>query len=333
MYIADLFVPRYTGCTRRWTIRSWRALSRTHWHCEGAIAKARQFAASNRNLLRNQTHFMKRAVLIALILGLWLSGEALAQAGISPVRADVSLTADGQRVSTLLPSDDRSFFAGNTDPRLTLPIMSGEVAMATFQRRSASQSAELASYSAISVIRAELPDTSQHGEYEVQRTFTAPRTLLFKPLRFVGDKFVKLVIARLLQSEVDHVEKDEVAQTAITPANYKLSYKGKIDLEGHLVHVFYVKPYKKRSGLFKGHIYLEARTGNLLRAEGRIVKSPSLFVKHIEFAQDYEDIGSFTLLVHVHSEARVFFVGRTIIDITHANYQPVPAEMQAISAQ
>ena len=172
--------------------------------------------------------------------------------------------------------------------------------------------------------------TAQHGEYEVQRTFTAPHTLLFKPIRFVGDRFVKVnIIARLLQSEVDQAEKNDFGQTAINPTNYKLSYKGRIDSDGQLVHVFQIKPYKKHPGLFKGRIYLEAHTGSLTRAEGRIVKSPSVFLKHIEFEQEYSDFGLFTLPVHIHTVARAFLVGRMIIDIRHANYQPVPFEIGA----
>src|SRR6266481_3285804 len=183
---------------------------------------------------------MKLAVQGVLILGLWLPGGVSAQ--------------------------------NLTEPP-PLPLMSAELTMARFQRRSAIQSGELASYSETCVIYVELPDTSQHGEYEVQRMFTAPRTLLFKPIRFMGDKFVEVnVIARLLQSEVDHVEKGDVVETAISPTNYKLSYKGQTEFEGQVVHVFQVRPHKKRAGLFKGQIYLEAHTGSLLRAEGRIVK-------------------------------------------------------------
>jgi hypothetical protein len=273
---------------------------------------------------------MKCIVFVVLVLGLGLPGDVSAQVVVSAAGAVASPTEGGQPKFNLLSSNDQSFSGPSAAVTPTLLVISAELAVARFQQRSTTQSAELASYSAISVIRAELPDTSQHGEYEVQKTFRAPRTLLFKPIRFVGDKFVKTnIIARLLQSEVDHVEKDDVGQTAINPANYKLSYKGKIDIEGHLVHVFQVKPYKKRPGLFKGRVYLEAHTGSLLRAEGRIVKSPSLFVRHIEFVQDYADIGSFTLPVHVHSEARAFIVGHMFIDITYA-YQSVPPEMQAI---
>jgi hypothetical protein len=223
----------------------------------------------------------------------------------------------------LVPVDSGSAVTlGSNDD---LPTMSPELALATFLHHTEQQASGLASYSAITVIHAELPDTSQSGEYELQRKFEAPHTLLFTPLHFTGDGFVKSnVITRLLQSEVDHVQKDDPAETAITPANYKFTYKGASRVGDHLVHVYQVKPHKKHPGLFRGRVYLDAQTGELVRIEGNVVKSPSFFVKHIEFVQDYADVQSFTLPVHVHSEAKARIVGRTIVDIVHRDYQPVP---------
>jgi hypothetical protein len=207
-----------------------------------------------------------------------------------------------------------------------LPVMSPELTLATYQHRIALQAVELATYSAVTVVRAELPDTSQQGEFELQRKFEAPHTLQFTPVQFTGDNFVKSnVITRLLQSEVDHVLKDDPSQTAITPANYKFSYKGASRVQDRLVHVYQVKPHKKRLGLFKGRVYLDAHTGALVRAEGSLVKSPSFFVKHIEFWQDYTEVQSFTLPAHIHSEAKARIVGRTIVDITHRDYLAAPA--------
>jgi hypothetical protein len=148
--------------------------------------------------------------------------------------------------------------------------------------------------------------------------------LEFKPVRFIGDGFVKSnVITRLLQSEVDHVQKDDTSLTAITPANYKFSYKGTVQTPSRLMHVYQVKPRKNRMGLFKGHVYLDAYTGSLVRAEGRAVKSPSLFIKKIEFGQDYVDVGAFTFPAHTHSEASTRLVGRAVVDIYQNDYQPV----------
>ncbi len=206
------------------------------------------------------------------------------------------------------------------EPRL--PRMAPELALRTFQERWEQQQQDLAGYSALTDIEAELPDTAQKGDYELEREYVAPHELHFKPLRFTGDNFVKTnVITRLLQSEVDHVGKDEVGATAITAANYKFSYKGEDVIDGRPVHIFQVKPRRKVAGLFKGRIYVDAVSGTLRRAEGTLVKSPSFFIKRIEFVQDYCDVGRFTLPLRTRSTAVTRVMGRAIVNILHRNYQ------------
>jgi hypothetical protein len=276
---------------------------------------------------------MKSSIFILLLLGLCLPGGVFAQASFSAGGASVSPAPGGEMPLLFLGAGDGQPVVA-LGGQATLPLMSPELALATFQYRSAQQSAQLAAYSAVTVIRAELPETSQQGEFELQRKFEAPHTLQFTPVHFTGDGFVKSnVITRLLQSEVDHVQKDDPAVTAISPANYKFTYKGASHLQDRLVHVYQVKPHKKHPGLFKGRIYLDAHTGALVRVEGSVVKSPSFFVKHIEFLQDFAEVQSFTLPIHVHSEAKARIVGRTIVDIVHRDYQPVPAMTMQTASQ
>jgi hypothetical protein len=82
-----------------------------------------------------------------------------------------------------------------------------------------------------------------------------------------------------------------------------------------------VKPRQKRPGLFKGFILVDAASGRLRRAEGSMVKSPSLFVKKIDFMQDYGEYGPFSLPVHIHSVAKTRLVGRAVVEIYHSGYQ------------
>ena len=171
--------------------------------------------------------------------------------------------------------------ADSTPPQLTpvsvLPVMSPEFALKTYQARAAQQATGIASYTSTSVIHAELPETKQQGEYEVKRQFAAPKSLLFTALHFTGDTFVKAnVITRLLQSEVEHVQKDDSSSMAFTEANYKFSYKGLQGIDGRTLHVFQLKPRRRRVGLLKGNMYLDARTGSLVRLEGMPAKSPSV---------------------------------------------------------
>jgi len=128
------------------------------------------------------------------------------------------------------------------------------------------------------------------------------------------------VIARLRRSEVGHVQKDDPALTALTPVNYRFSHKSTTTLGSRPVHIYQVKPRTKRFGLFKGRIYLDARTGTLVRTEGSLVKSPSPFIKSIHFVESYVDIAGFTFPSHIHSEAKTRIVGNAVVDIYNQDY-------------
>jgi hypothetical protein len=201
--------------------------------------------------------------------------------------------------------------------------LSPEVALVNYERELRNETAELAGYTAVTVVDAELPESSQKAEFELKRRYVAPAALEFTPVRSSGDQFVKSnVIARMLQSEVEHVQKREQSQVAINSENYKFSYKGMSDLNGVSAHAYDVKPRHKRAGLFKGRIYVDAASGRLLRAQGRIVKSPSVFIKKIEFVQDYQTVAGFTFPVRLHSEASTRLVGKAIVNIIQTDFQP-----------
>ncbi len=221
----------------------------------------------------------------------------------------------------------QSAFAGpSTTPEYSIvtsvPRLTPDLALTTYERGMQHQTTDLGSYTTTSLIDAELPDSAQKAEFELKQHYAAPAALDFSPLRWSGDAFVKSnVIVRLLQSEVDHVHRREQSQTAISSVNYKFSYKGSSLINDIPVYVYEVKPHKKRVGLFKGKIYLDAVTGELVRAQGRIVKSPSFFIKKIDFVQDYAHVNGFTLPLHLHSEAQTRIVGKAVIEITNRDYQ------------
>jgi hypothetical protein len=224
------------------------------------------------------------------------------------------------------PAPDVHFVALNSSPQIDIPAprarMAPELALQVYQNRLLLQSVHLGEYQDDTTIEAELPQARKKGLFHVQRMFSAPKSLAFKAVDFVGDGFVKTnVIARLLQSEVDHVQKGEDSSTAITAKNYKFSYKGTDQIADAPVHVFLAKPRRKAPGLFKGRIYLNVYTGEIVRAEGKMVKSPSFFVKNIEFIQEYARVGEFNLISHIHSTADTRIVGKAIVDIRHNRYQ------------
>jgi hypothetical protein len=249
------------------------------------------------------------------------------------------------QTSALAPMPLIAMFDGPKAPdidlpaRVALPRMAPELAFAVYTRRTAEQSSKLTEYTDRTIVEAELPDTKQHGEYELLRAFRAPKSLSFATIKYTGDTFVKTnVITRLLQSEVDHVEKGDPSATAISDQNYKISYKGQETIDSKLVHVFQLKPRRKVPGLIKGKIYLDAYTGSLVRAEGSIAKSPSFFVKKVEFTQDFADINGFTVPTELRSVSKARIIGRAVVRIFHRGYefkaaQPENAATQASAVQ
>ena len=211
-----------------------------------------------------------------------------------------------------------------------LPAMSPDLALQTYTSNARRQLTGLGTSVDMTVVEATLPTTGQKGRFELRRSFLAPKSLAYGAIKFVGDSFIKTnIIVKLLQSEVDHVEKGDGAATAITPDNYKFSYKGPQAVDGQVAYEYHVKPRQKRPGLFKGKIYLEPTTGHILRAQGTLVKSPSVFVKKVEFVQDYEDVSGFSLPAHMHSVSDTRLFGKAIVDISHSDYIAHPLSSDA----
>ncbi len=258
----------------------------------------------------------------ALLLALTLT-TALAAQVQSPVLNDRQSGPSDPSRELLVPQS-------GGEPQFTvpaaLPRMAPELALTIFEERSARQALALGTSIDTTVVEAELPDAAQKGTFELKRYYSAPKSLSFGALKFVGDNFVKTnIIVRLLQSEVDHVEKGQKDDIGINSRNYKFSYKGTESLGGHLVHIFQVKPRQKRVGLFKGRIFVDVYTGSLRRAEGTLVRSPSFFIKKLGFVQDYDDFAGFTLPVHIRSFAKTRLLGRAVVDIFHRDYDVRPA--------
>lgn len=97
---------------------------------------------------------------------------------------------------------------------------------------------------------------------------------------------------------------------SITPANYKFAYEGAVAYGDRLAYAFQITPRKKREGLIKGELWLDAETAVPLRESGYFVKSPSVFVKRIEVAQESEVRGGVVELRVTHVSVNTRLVGR-----------------------
>lgn len=197
---------------------------------------------------------------------------------------------------------------------------SPEQVLRSYQERTVKQLIDLAEFADQTCIEAEVSETSQKAQFCFVRWFSAPHSLVYSPLSFVGDSFIKNnVILRFVRSDVDHVQHS--AGVAILEENYKFTPKGTENLGGHLLYVFAVKPRHKSADSFKGKILIDPDTSCIVRTMGRVSKSPSWWIKRIDFVQDYAMVGDFALPVHIESVAQVRIIGRVVSTIRHTAYE------------
>ncbi len=168
-------------------------------------------------------------------------------------------------------------------------------------------------------IEASLPKLKKHGRLHGLRRISRLGRITYEALHFEGDNSVKNhVIARYLSAEVE-AQADGSPSLAVTPANYKFKYKGPIRSAGQSIEVFQVTPRRKLVGLFKGEIWIDAKTFLCVHESGRLVKPPSLFLKKIEFVKEYEIQGGIAVPRQIHSVVDTRLVGPAELTIDFRN--------------
>jgi hypothetical protein len=172
-------------------------------------------------------------------------------------------------------------------------------------------------------IDAKLPALAKNGSMKALRMISRLGQITYKALGFSGDTTVKQeVIARYLAAES---EARDLGTIAITPANYKFRYSGRLTQSGRTMQILELTPRKKAVGLFKGELWVDAQTGMPVRESGEFVKTPSIFLKKIEFVRYYEMRNGVSFPSHIESTVDTRIVGRAELQIYFSNFSKTEA--------
>jgi hypothetical protein len=164
-------------------------------------------------------------------------------------------------------------------------------------------------------IDAALPKLGKRGRLQAIRRIVPFGQTKYQVLELTGDPTVKeQVIVRYLKAEQRAAEMPAVA-VSIIPANYKFAYKGPVAYGNRLAYAFQITPRKKREGLIKGELWLDAETAVPVHESGYFVKNPSVFIKRIEVTQDSEILDGTVELRLTHVSVNTRLVGRAELAI------------------
>lgn len=179
-------------------------------------------------------------------------------------------------------------------------------------------------------IEAEVPKLHRSGRLRALRRISALGRITYDALRFEGDGRIKNdVIARYLTAEAEAI-KSGPTDMAVTPANYKFKFKGLVEKQGRKVYAFHVSPRKKKVGLFDGELWLDPETHLAVREAGRMVKSPSVFVKRIDFVREYEIQGGIAIPRRIESLVETRLVGKAKLSVAFSAFS-LPEQARVVA--
>jgi len=170
-------------------------------------------------------------------------------------------------------------------------------------------------------INAAIPELNEHGQLHALRIISKVGHITYRVLGFKGDNTVKnQVIARYLQAEQQGQGDPNLS---ITPANYKFKLKGEKQIYRRDAFLFQLSPRKKKVGLFKGEMFLDAHAFLPLFEKGRFVKNPSIFFKRVEFERAYSIENGIAVPQYMSSIVYTRVVGRVAVDVFYSNFAMV----------
>jgi hypothetical protein len=174
-------------------------------------------------------------------------------------------------------------------------------------------------------IDASIPKLQKEGKLHALRKISQLGKITYKFLGFQGDDAIKTeVIARYL--EADQKGGDD-GKFAITPENYKFKFKGQHTLQnGQQIYVIFLTPKRKEVGLFKGEMWLDAGTYLPVMESGKLVKSPSVFFKRVEFVRDFKIEKGVAIPQHMLSTIEARLIGKVNLTVNYTGYQPCSSE-------
>ena len=203
------------------------------------------------------------------------------------------------------------------------PLPVEEVAR-RLQEKNAQRAAELVEFSGRRVYRMQYRGfpSDRYAEMVVDVTFHAPNSKEFRVVSQSGSKFlVDHIFNRLLESEQEFFNEENVQHTALTTANYDFTFAGYEATPNGAEYVLNLLPKTRNKFLYRGKIWVDAKDFAVVRIEGEPAKNPSMWIKNTQMDHRYVKVNDFWLPAENHTESAIRLGGRAILSIEYKDYK------------
>jgi hypothetical protein len=135
-------------------------------------------------------------------------------------------------------------------------------------------------------------------------------------------RIVNRVLTKVLESERENCGLEEWRKGSLSHANYTFDFGG---YAGRDMLRMQLTPRRRDSRLVAGSALLKATSGDLVRVEGRLSKSPSFWVRWVDVSSSYAPVGGAMMPVAIESTADVRIAGISTFQMTY-RYQMVDGQ-------
>ncbi len=212
--------------------------------------------------------------------------------------------------------------------RLSAQIQFYERAVATFNR------SEPPAYRAFRRLEAGLVDSDKHGWLEVWTEFRPNKGFTFDVVREGGSEYVRnKVLRNLLKNEQELLADGKPLRQPLDAKNYTFEDGG--TTESGLRRIV-LKPVRKSIGIVNGHVLLDPTAG-IVGMTGRLVKSPSFWVRDVDVTWKFATIAGYVVPVEMSTDGRVRLFGKSSFKMTYQyvsiDGQPTGTAVAAIARE
>ncbi len=206
------------------------------------------------------------------------------------------------------------------------PVDQFETSLARFN------SAGSPAYRAFRRLEAGIPGSNKQGWMEVWTEFKPGTGFSYEVVREEGYEYVRNRVLRgVLKAEAELLAHGKPLRAALAARNYRFDDGG--ITESGLTRVL-LYPNRKGEGIVRGSTLIEPDTGAVVRIEGRLIKSPSFWVRDVDVTWKFMRAGETIVPTELSSSARVRFYGRSNFKMTYDYVQvdgrPVESGLRAL---